>query len=146
MFTVTRRRPSRSRRSSTFDLIQLNRPWNSPGRNDVGLSPWSSEIFSAPDEPSPVLDRTALLIRPKRVVEAANSTAGSQGRYPNTRWFVVDAMLALVYPARSCWNQRTLATTRVAPKRRVIRRGRFADSKVIPPPERVFPMIGLRNA
>lgn len=79
---------------------------------------------------SPILDRTALLIRPRRVVEAANSSALAAGvviRAPGG--FIVDAMLALVYLARSCGNQRKVGDDPSRCKRWVIRSGRLANFK-----------------
>jgi hypothetical protein len=63
--------------------------------------------------PVPGQDRTAYPTQEGRRRSQLHG-AGSRGRYPNTRGFVVDAMLALVYPARSRWNQRRLTTTGVA--------------------------------
>jgi hypothetical protein len=73
---------------------------------------------SAPlDELNRLLDGTARLDPTQEFVEAANSmalAAGALSERSTFDTFVVDAMLTLVYPARSCWNQRRVATTRVA--------------------------------
>lgn len=47
------------------------------------------------------LDMAAPLIRPRRVVEAADSMALADGTVIRHRGFLFDATLALVYPVRS---------------------------------------------
>jgi hypothetical protein len=65
----------------------------------------------------PVLDRTTLLHR-----------VGRRGRYPNTRGFVVDAMLALVYPEPKLLEPKEIGHDPSRSRAVVIRGGRFADS------------------